>query len=162
MSGYYDIAQICLNGHLINSKARRYSLHNQKFCAQCGAATIMDCPNCKSPIRGRYEAQGIFVVGASDIEIPAFCLECGQAYPWTKVKIEAAKELAKELELPKKEQEALATSIDDIVSDNPRTALGATRFKKIMAKVGKESAASFRTILTSVVTEAAKKIIWPQ
>lgn len=157
--GVYDVAQICLNGHVVNDSVRRSPQHNQKHCDKCGAATIVECPNCKTPIHGDYYVEGF--LGGHEIPAPAFCHECGKAYPWTETQIQAAKELAQELELPAEDQEVLAKSIEDIVSDTPRTALGATRFKKIMAKVGKEGAAGFRTILTSVVSEAAKKIIWP-
>jgi len=53
-NGWYDTAQICTNGHVINSMARSEPKHNKKFCDKCGAKTIMNCPNCNSPIRGDY------------------------------------------------------------------------------------------------------------
>ncbi len=103
---------------------------------------------------------GVLSVGGEP-EIPAFCHNCGKPYPWTETKIEAARELTQELDLSSEDKEILTKSIDDIVSDSPRTTLGATRFKKIMAKVGKEGAAALKHILTDIVSEATKKMIWP-
>jgi hypothetical protein len=157
MNESYDLAQICLNGHTINSSARRFSQFNQKFCKECGAATITACRHCKADIRGHYIGGAI----VTTFPVPGFCHECGKSYPWVETKIEAARELAKELEeLTAEDKEILTKSINDIVIDSPRTTLGATRFKKIMAKVGKEGASALRTILIDIVSEAAKKQIW--
>ena len=155
MTNGYDVAQICLNGHVINATAKGSPVHNTEFCRQCGAATITKCPECKIEIRGHYHNVGGF------FRAPAFCHKCGKAYPWTTTKIQAVHELAQELDqLTPEEKEMLSKSIDDIVTDSPRTTLGATRFKKIMAKVGKEAAAAFKEVLVGVVSEAAKKMIW--
>jgi hypothetical protein len=152
----YDVAQICLNGHVVNSSFRQLPKHSSLFCGQCGAATIIQCPSCKTDIRGHFwGTMGFFRPGS-------YCLNCGKPYPWTESKLQAARELAGELEnLTLEEKEALTKSIDDILSDSPRTALGATRFKKIMLKVGKEGASALKNILVDIVSEAAKKTIWP-
>ena len=52
--GYYDVAQICENGHVANSMAHDYPNSNQDHCDKCGAPTIMDCPSCQIAIRGFY------------------------------------------------------------------------------------------------------------
>jgi len=158
MNGSYDLAQICLNGHTINADARRFSQFNQKFCKKCGAATITACRHCKADIRGHNIGGAVLAT----FHVPGFCHECGEPYPWVETKIEAARELAKELEeLTAEDKETLTKSIDDIVTDSPRTTLGATRFKKMMGKLGKETASVFKDILVSIVSEAAKKTIWP-
>lgn len=156
----YDVAQICLNGHIINSSAWRRPQHNQKYCDKCGAETIMKCPSCKANIRGYYHMDNVISLGGEP-ETPAFCHNCGKPYPWTDMKIKAARELAQELDLSSEDKEMLTKSIDDIVNDSLRTTLGATRFKKIMAKVGKEGASALKNILVDIVSEAAKKTIWP-
>ena len=53
---WYDIAQICINGHVINSMSKSHPEHNKKFCDKCGAPTITNCPKCNTPIRGHYHA----------------------------------------------------------------------------------------------------------
>ena len=93
---------------------------------------------------------------------PAFCLHCGASYPWTDARLKAARELAHELDgLSAAEKEALAKSLDDLVKDTPSTPVAATRFKKLTVKAGKGTVAAFRDILVDIVSETAKKMIWP-
>ena len=39
---YYDLAQICENGHVANSCARDYPARNQVHCDKCGSRTILE------------------------------------------------------------------------------------------------------------------------
>ncbi len=52
-------------------------------------------------------------------------------------------------------------SLDDIVRDTPKTTVAATRFKRILAKAGTGAGQAFRDILVDVISETAKKMIWP-
>ena len=175
---WYDTAQICTNGHVITESSVSSPQLTQKFCDKCGASTITNCPNCNTPIRGYYhEAHLAFeeidtmvneIVNPPPETIlnydtsPSFCPECGKPYPWTEAKLKAAKELSDELEnLSSEERETLKKSLDDIVRDTPQTTVAANRFKKLVAKAGKVAADGFRDILVDVLSEAAKKIIWP-
>ena len=154
----YDVAQICQNGHVANSTTRNMPEFNQKFCEKCGSATITNCPECKSPIRGSYWGGGL----TGRYMTPSFCINCGQPFPWTKSKLQAAHELAQELDNVTEEDRAiLHQSIDDLVKDTPSTTVAATRFKKIMVKVGQGAASMFREILVDVLSEAAKKALFP-
>ena len=45
--------------------------------------------------------------------------------------------------------------------DTPGTTLAATKFKKLAAKAGGGVASAFKEILVSIVSESAKKILWP-
>lgn len=47
------------------------------------------------------------------------------------------------------------------VRDTPSTTVPATRIKKLIAKAGKGAAESFREILVDVLSETAKKMLWP-
>jgi hypothetical protein len=70
--------------------------------------------------------------------------------------------LADELDdLTPQEREVLKGSLDDLVADTPRTALAATRFKKVVARAGPVVAEGLKELLIGVVTESAKKMIWP-
>jgi hypothetical protein len=51
-------------------------------------------------------------------------------------------------------------SVRDIVADTPKTQVGASRFKRVIAKVGQETATGVREILVDIVSETAKKVIW--
>jgi hypothetical protein len=102
------------------------------------------------------------VVSLGGFDVPAYCHSCGKPYPWTAARIDAAKELSDELDgLTAEEKEQLKKSIDDIVVDTPRTTVAATRFKRLASKAGKGAVDSFKSILISVLSEAAKKILFP-
>ena len=156
----YDVAQICLNGHVINASAKEYPQFNNKFCDKCGAATITNCLNCNSEIQGEYHAEG--VISISHYTAPTFCPNCGKPYPWTEARTQAAHELAQELEnISDGDKEILTQSINEIVKDSPKTTLAATRFKKILSKTSIPIINAFKDILIDIVSETAKKFLWP-
>lgn len=156
---WYDIAQICINGHVINSMAKEHPERNSKYCSKCGHPTISTCPNCNQAIQGYYHIPHVAGHGYTR---PAFCINCGTEFPWTDTALKAAKELSDELsELSPDELKKLKESFEDLVKDSPKTAVAATRFKSIISKVGKSTAEGFRTILIDVLSETAKKMIWP-
>jgi len=157
--GYYDTAQVCTNGHVITGMFASSPQFRKKFCDKCGAPTITNCQNCNSPVRGYYLGGGI---SFSPYTPPSFCPECGRPYPWTEAKLKAAQDLSDELDnLTPEERSLLKRSLDDIVRDTPQTTVAATRFKKLIAKVGKPAAGALRDILVDIASEAAKKVIWP-
>lgn len=156
---WYDVAQICLNGHVINDSVKKYPQFNKKFCDKCGAATITNCPNCNAEIQGEYHMEGSLTL--SPYTAPAFCPDCGKPYPWTETKIQAAHDLAQELGISDDEKKILTQSIDEMVKDTPKTTLAAIRFKKILSKTSKPIGAAFRDILIDIVSETAKKLLWP-
>ena len=162
---WYDTAQICIEGHPINCMSVSSPEHNRKFCRKCGAKTITNCENCSAPIKGFYHDPWASRPGNLSWFTPrSFCDNCGKPYPWTEAKLKAAKELADELDnLSLEEREILKKSLDDIMvmEDTPQTPVAATRFKKLVAKAGKVAADGFRDILVDVLSETAKKIIWP-
>jgi len=158
---WYDVAQICLNGHIINDSTKEFPQHNKKFCDKCGAATITNCKNCNSEILGRYHVNGVIGL-RKEYPVPAFCPNCGKPYPWTELKIQAAHDIAKELEnISDNEKKILVQSIDDIIKDTPKTALAVTRFKRILSKTSKPVVNAFKDILVDIVSETAKKLLWP-
>ncbi|MDR7451568.1 MAG: DUF2321 domain-containing protein [Armatimonadota bacterium] len=159
--GYYDVAQICLNGHTITRSARSSPEFTKKFCPECGEQTITTCPRCNQPIQGEYHVEGVAAIGFKDPPPPNFCHNCGEPYPWTERKIQSAKALADEFDdLSSSEREKLKQSLDDLYRDTPQTEVAAVRFKKIMAKVGKESYAAMKEIIIGVLSEAARKSIF--
>ena len=78
----YDVAQVCVNGHLVNPSADRNPEANSAFCDLCDAPTIKSCIYCHAPIRGPRH-------GSDHNEIyspPSFCYNCGKFFPWGKQK----------------------------------------------------------------------------
>lgn len=157
---FYDVAEVCPNGHVANHSTQTYPQHNRTFCEKCGEKTITKCPACHEPIRGDYHVSGY--VGPSGYEPPAFCSDCGRPFPWTDRRLAAAKELVLEAEhLTADERIQLAETLDDIVRDVPRTQIAAMRFKRLATKAGAATAGALRDIIVDVASETAKKIIWP-
>jgi hypothetical protein len=153
----YDVAQICLNGHKINSSSRTLPEFNQMFCDRCGEKTITECPSCDTPIRGHFG-------GSMSIryDVPEHCYHCGKAFPWTEGKKAAALELfLLESNAEPEVASEFEKDLDDIVRGTSRAPVAASRFKKAMAKVGRPVADGIRDIIIDIVSEAAKKIIWP-
>jgi len=89
----FDVALICLNGHIVNCSSHDYPQFNKKFCDACGAQTIEECTNCHTAIQGSYRDNISF-----NYKAPRFCFNCGHPFPWTGAKIQAAHDLAMELE----------------------------------------------------------------
>ena len=79
---YYDIMQVCLNGHRITDSYNTSPENRQEYCDQCGAKTITTCPICNKPIRGHHYVPG--VASMLTTPVPEFCFNCGKAYPWIK------------------------------------------------------------------------------
>lgn len=153
-----DIAQICLNGHVINDSTKTSPIHSKKFCSECGEPTITQCPKCQANIPGEIHYSNVF--GPSNYKLPVFCSECGKPYPWTESRIKTAKELAAELEeLTPDERKMLEKSIDEISKDNMQATVGATRFKKLMLKVGSSAGGIIRDVITDIASETAKKVL---
>lgn len=78
---WYDVMQVCLNGHIITSMARKHPENLKKRCPTCGEQTITNCPSCNSVVQGFEHIPGIGHLGPSTP--PVHCHECGEAYPWT-------------------------------------------------------------------------------
>ncbi|MDQ6809187.1 MAG: DUF2321 domain-containing protein [Verrucomicrobiota bacterium] len=157
---FYDTAQVCLNGHLITCNYHLHPVHRQQCCQTCGESTTIRCTNCAAEIRGSYEVPGVAWMGAPSPP-PNFCHNCGESYPWTKRRLEAAKELAEEFDnLDETEINKLKGALDDLVRETPKSEAAGLRFKKLMAKAGKESFGAMKKVLVDVVSETVKKSIF--
>jgi len=76
--------------------------------------------------------------------------------------MQGARDLSDELEnLTPEEREQLKGSLDDIIRDSPQATVAATRFKRLAAKAGRTAADGLKEIMIDLVSETAKKIIWP-
>jgi hypothetical protein len=87
--GSHDIAQICLNGHLITTSINYQSELNKEYCNICGAKTLTKCIYCDAPIKGQYWITKISFVKNEPYSynpypytIPDYCEKCGKRYPW--------------------------------------------------------------------------------
>jgi hypothetical protein len=153
-----DVAQICMNGHMINDACNNRPQRSRKRCPDCGEVTITTCPHCGAVIPGHY-----FVPGVASIHnktVHKFCCECGKPYPWTERKKAAAIELFAELlGMEKEQQEELGLDLDAIATDQPRTQVATVKVMHWIAKAGKESVGMLRDLVVDIASEAAKKVI---
>jgi hypothetical protein len=60
------------------------------------------------------------------------------------------------------ERDLLTTDLNDLARDTPATPLAVSRLKKLLARVGAETAGMLKSVLVDVLTEATKKAIWPK
>lgn len=156
--GFYHTAQICLNGHIINGFLDKYPEHNQNFCNACGAKTISQCPSCNADIRGAYE----WDFASDDAKVPSYCHNCGKPYPWTQIAIDSTKELILLNDSASdKEKEYLNNNVQSLLVDTPKTKVVATKFKIFLKTARKEIGTGLKDILVDIISESAKKIIWP-
>jgi hypothetical protein len=154
--GEYDVAQICLNGHVVNIFATKDPAHNRKFCPDCGERTVLECPSCRVHIKGYYYVGGdSWLTGERDKlnrshRVPQYCHNCGKAYPWTENRIQTAIQIFAEFGgLDDEEKKTIEDDIRNIARDVPQGELSAMRIKKIWQKYGK--------IAYNVIMEFASK-----
>lgn len=156
-SAYYETGQACLNGHAITGYASSSPERSQAHCSQCGAPTIVACPNCSAPLHGEYMVPGVFIAGLAWTP-DDYCYSCGQPYPWQAAAEEATAEMARELFfLAPEDRELLAKSIPDLLRETPRTNLAISRVKRLLARTGEESGKQFLAALKDVAVAVVTK-----
>ncbi|PKN74080.1 MAG: hypothetical protein CVU50_00450 [Candidatus Cloacimonetes bacterium HGW-Cloacimonetes-3] len=80
----YDVAQICKNGHVINSMIITHPDNGCDFCPDCGAKSQTICGWCKNDIKGEsLPTFGPHYIGLSPYKAPNRCSKCGMPYPWS-------------------------------------------------------------------------------
>lgn len=140
----YDKAQICLNGHVMNSHIEEDPHNNKIFCTKCGERTITACTSCRNPIQGLpFNTGGRYIP-------PAYCHYCGKPYSWTEKRIQVAIQAFVEFDnLDESEKETIEDDINNIAKDVPEAEMSAKRIKKIWNKYG--------NIAYNVIMELASK-----
>lgn len=159
-SSYYEVAQVCLNGHVITDQYNSSPELRKKFCGRCGTKTIHQCPNCNENIQGDYIVPGVVAIGGQP-KAPAYCHGCGYAFPWTETRLEVARQLTLEAEELIDERDDLISSLPDLVSDTPKTTLAANRWRKALTKLGEHTAIALKEIFVEVASETAKRLLFP-
>src|SRR5437667_9049207 len=162
----YDVAQVCLNGHVTNGFSRSSPEFNETFCSNSGERTITVCPTCKHAIRGQ-------IAGSMIVSFPAprFCHNCGEAYTWTARSLTAARELAEELENLGTEEKQILSALKRskfylrasmILCAIPRKLLLLWfDSKTFMRKAGGLAAEQLKSTLREIATESVKRALFP-
>lgn len=122
-----DVSQVCLNGHCITRTAATGPEHRKAFCPDCGAATIMACPQCDAIIPGLDWDS----LGPTPRKPPNYCQACGSAHPWHQSAIANAIEVLEELELGEADLASAKTALPDLMSDTPKSEGAVLRMRRI-------------------------------
>lgn len=156
MSGYYENATICINGHVVSSSKANYT----SFCNSCGKSTISNCSNCSTSIRGNYEVPGVAVIGFPYYK-PSYCYSCGHPFPWTETLINNAVELiALDENLSDEDKAIIKSALPDLIVETPTTPLATAKYKKFVPKAAKYIQDGLKNLLVDVASETVKKSLW--
>lgn len=91
---WYDLMQVCENGHKITAFGKSKPEDLVERCPQCGAPTITKCKNCGAEIPGHKHIPGVARLDLS--KPPEYCTKCGKPFPW----IDKRKEVYKISDIP--------------------------------------------------------------
>ncbi|HSY34440.1 MAG TPA: DUF2321 domain-containing protein [Acidobacteriaceae bacterium] len=157
-SDTHSTQRACLNGHIISNRAND-GQPQQMWCSKCGQATIDRCPACEGELQGAPHYSSIVPKKPAD-----YCIHCGKALPWTERHLEALREVASLMdELDESDRQSLDDLLPDLVSKDgtPRTEVGIVKMKKLLKKGGSVFAESARKLLVDVISETARKALFP-
>jgi hypothetical protein len=156
----YETALICRNGHVITTGLESSPGMYAKYCRRCGEATISECPNCHTKIRGYYRIEGIALIGG--YVIPKFCHECGKPYPWTERKMDAVYKLIDEnKKLNSSEKEVLKKLIWEIVIESPTEDMAIEKAKRLLQIMGNEAVKLLKSLLSDLLSEVVIRQLFP-
>lgn len=154
--GYYEYATICLNGHEISGT----KANAQPHCEECGAKTISNCQCCGEPIHGKYQADGVVMIGFRYTK-PYYCWSCGEPYPWTeKILKNAVEILSLDETLNERDKEMIKASIPNLIVETPDSPIAVAKYKSGVAKAEEFVKESLRQLLIDVVSETIRRALF--
>lgn len=149
---------VCQNGHQYTDKAEKNS-DNAMYCSECGETLINTCPSCNLKIKGDIQYDGI--VDFFPTSVPAFCIGCGEPYPWTTRVLENAFEiLSLDENLPKEQKKLIKLALPDLLVEKPSTPVAIAKYRKFIPKAATYVQDGLKNIFIDVVSETVKKSIW--
>lgn len=146
--GIYTTPSICVREGHVQSRDIAY-IPATHFCKECGAKTISTCPSCAEAIHGTMGRH------PSPYEPPNYCHNCGSMYPWTALRIEAAKALIIESDDSASAHEA-AASIPDLVVPSETSRSSIEKVKDWMKRATPVVARGAWDLLAPIITSEAK------
>lgn len=159
MSGSFNTAQVCLNGHVVTSMFNN-SNFSAEYCEECGEHTITKCQNCGENIRGKYEIPQV-IDFTNEYHKPSFCFNCGNPFPWIERAKIAANELIQYTEnLSTEEKADFIESLNKLLSKSTNSTLAEIKVKKYLDKAGIVVANGIKNIIIDLISESIKKSIF--
>ena len=160
----WDVALVCLSGHLINDRVRGKAAANLEECPICGSETVSACPGCREPIPGFHYESGqdptspLVPRGRALAAPPRYCPACGRPFPWTERALSAVRSVIREVAaLDLHERDQLRRSIDHIIRQTPQTPEAVRRINVALARVGGETADTLRGLFLSIASAEVKE-----
>ena len=154
----YDAMQVCLNGHVITDEAVTHDEKQKPFCPDCGAETIIYCPECQETIPGAYKDSGHITHA---LHAPNNCHECGTAYPWRQAAIASAIEVL-QMDLEGQDAADAADLVKAVSVETPGAEVAALKLKRLLVNLGSATYEVAIKVLSDVAAETAKKTLWPK
>ena len=146
--------QVCLNGHQITDSANAMPQFRKAFCAECGAKTIMGCPECHATIQGHYYSPGVLSI--RETPVPNNCHSCGTAFPWRQDAIASAIEIL-QMQFDGQDATQVAELVPAIAAETPKTQLAALKLTRLMSKLAKPAYDISIKVVSDLASETAKK-----
>jgi hypothetical protein len=159
----YGIAQICMNGHVINHSTDDQKLQ-QKFCEICGEEVINKCLVCEESVKGKARIEDLidppYLYTTSKYIRPAFCINCGNPFPWTQRAKESAFELIDMADnLNQTEKDEWKLSVPALIMNSPKANVAVVKFNSFTNKAGNVVGKAVKDIIIGVVSETIKNLI---
>lgn len=127
---WYDVMQVCLNGHQITAFAVSQPQTRRQHCQSCGASTVTTCPTCNQNIRGHRHMAG--VIGFFNSPVPNYCDHCGGAYAWQTARMENVGQVFRDAGIADADVERAQTLLPNVVRETPGTDSASLRLRGII------------------------------
>lgn len=161
----FEKALICINGHILTScLSENRHLEPLNHCRKCGGGIVSRCSNCEVDILGceyhEYESWATHNTDTyyheSSFELPAYCHNCSNPYPWTEAALKEISEIiALSDELDDVEKAILREMFPNDLIDGSSTVSSALRIAKILKPVADTIGEALKAAIASKVTDRA-------
>lgn len=155
-----DIAQICINGHIINELYLSSPEDNRDYCNGCGAETITKCTKCHKPIKGNYITD-MPMFRIENFSLPKYCEYCGSPFPWTITMISLIKDLIYLTDnLTQDQKSDFLSAIEELIKGTPKCIIANVKFRKYIKIVDAETAVNVNEILKEILVEPVRDLVF--
>lgn len=155
---WYDVQEVCLNGHLITNYAQSQPESRRAHCSGCGEKTISACLSCSANLRGYHHMPGVFHLGSENID--RFCDSCGALMPWTERGLTAVLDIAAMSDaMSETEQETLRDTVRALMVPSGQTEVAALRLRKVISRMDDYERSALLRILKVHATDAAREAL---
>ena len=155
---WYDVQEVCLNGHLITSYAQSQPDSRRTHCSSCGETTIAACQNCSAPLRGYHHMPGVIHLGSASVD--RFCDSCGALMPWTERGLTSVLDIAAMSDaINENEQETLRDTVRALMVPSGQTEVAALKLRKAISRLDEYERGALLRTLKVHATEAAKEAL---